>query len=178
MKDSTRKNSGKQDAVSLLEADHRKVEKLFQKFEKSTNKEDKQALVKEVCTELLVHTVIEEEIFYPACKEGGVEESMMDEAQVEHDSAKIMIADLLKHDVESGCFDAKVKVLSEYIKHHVNEEEKPRSGIFAKARGKGVDLEGLGKEIMERKEELMAEGSAMEPSPPRTIDVSAVASAG
>jgi hypothetical protein len=169
----SKSSTKKEDAVSLLEADHRKVEKLFQRFEKAPD-DEKEALVKQVCTELMVHTAIEEEIFYPACREHGVDEDTMDEAQVEHDSAKIMIADLLSRPVGSDFYDAKVRVLSEYIKHHVQEEEKPRTGIFAKARGKGLDLDAVGKQIKERKESLMSEAEDMEPSPPRTIDVSAI----
>jgi hemerythrin HHE cation binding domain-containing protein len=166
-------SAAREDAVTLLKADHRKVETLFKQFEKAPDGR-KEELVRQICAELIVHTAIEEEIFYPACREQGVDEDDMDEAQVEHDSAKIMIADLLSKGAKSDCYDAKVKVLSEYIKHHVLEEEKPRTGIFAKARGKGLDLDAVGAQIKERKESLMSQKEAIEPPSPRTIDVSAV----
>src|ERR1700741_3859047 len=96
----SKSSAKKEDAVSLLEADHRKVEQLVQLLEKAPD-DEKEALVKQVCTELMVHTAVEEEIFYPACREHGVDEDTMDEAQVEHDSAKIVIADLLSKPVGS-----------------------------------------------------------------------------
>ena len=110
------------DAIALLKADHRKVEDLFEKFEAAKGAERKEALAKEICTELMVHATIEEEIFYPACK-GDVEEDLMNEAYVEHDGAKVMIAELLGSNPDSEFYDAKMKVLSEEIKHHVKEEE-------------------------------------------------------
>jgi hypothetical protein len=162
------------DAVSLLMADHRKVEKLFKKSEKASGRE-KEALVKQICAELIVHTTLEEDIFYPACREQGVEEDAMDEAQVEHDGAKFLIADLLNQSAASDCYDAKVTVLTEYIKHHVQEEEKPRSGIFAKARAKGLDLDAIGAQLQERKESLMADPEDLPAPTPKTIGLSALA---
>ncbi|MEJ1970506.1 MAG: hemerythrin domain-containing protein [Rhizomicrobium sp.] len=121
-----------QDAIALLKADHRKVEGLFAKFEKAKDSRTKQALAQEICTELTVHTIIEEEIFYPAC-EGAVEEDLHDEAYVEHDGAKVLVAELAQGGPDDEFYDAKMTVLSEQIKHHVKEEEKPGDGYFAQA---------------------------------------------
>jgi hypothetical protein len=146
--------SKKQDAIALLKADHRKVEDLFEKYESARSK--KADIAKQICMELTVHTIIEEEIFYPACREAGVESDMMDEANVEHDGAKILIAELENGSPEDDYYDAKVKVLSEEIKHHVKEEEK-RGGIFTEARKADLDLDALGEQLAARKKELMAE---------------------
>jgi hypothetical protein len=148
------------DAIALLKADHRKVEGLFAKFEKARAENVKQDLVEQICTELIVHTMLEEEIFYPACRSEDVEEDMMDEAQVEHDGAKVLIRDLMKEEPDSEMYDAKVKVLSEYIKHHVKEEEKPGSGVFAEAKKQDVDMQALGEQMAARKKELMADSEA------------------
>jgi hemerythrin superfamily protein len=156
-----------QDAVALLKADHRKVEGLFKKAEKAKGGA-KEKLVAQICNELIIHTLLEEEIFYPACRGEDVEEDMMDEAQVEHDGAKVLINDLMEAGSDSPMYDAKVQVLSEYIKHHVKEEEKPRSGVFAEAKRKGVDVQALGAELKARKMELMQEaenGSLPRPEP-------------
>jgi hypothetical protein len=138
----------------MLKADHRKVEDLFEKYEKSRSK--KAELARQICMELIIHTMLEEEIFYPACREAGVEEDMMDEANVEHDGAKVLIAELEAGSPDDDYYDAKVKVLSEEIKHHVKEEEQ-KDGVFAQAKSKGVDLAGLGEQMKARKKELMAE---------------------
>ncbi|MES2253827.1 MAG: hemerythrin domain-containing protein [Pseudomonadota bacterium] len=146
----------KPDAVALLKADHRKVEDLFEKFEKAKSDSVKKSLVQEICTELSVHTSIEEEIFYPACT-GKIEEDLVKEAYVEHDGAKVMIAELLASEPGDDFYDAKVKVLSEEIKHHVKEEEARSEGMFAKAREAGLDMDALGDEMAARKTELLAE---------------------
>jgi hypothetical protein len=142
------------DAVELLKNDHRKVEQLFQQYEGASDGEQKQQIAHQVCQELIVHTLLEEEIFYAQCRENDVEDDMLDEAQVEHDGAKVLITELLTLSPDSEYYDAKVKVLSEYIKHHVQEEEKD-DGIFAKAEETDMDMEEIGKEIQERKQELM-----------------------
>ena len=111
----------KPDAIALLKADHRKVEDLFEKFEKARDAPRKKALAQEICTELCVHATIEEEIFYPACK-GKVEEDLLQESYVEHDGAKVMIAELLASSPDDEFYDAKMTVLSEEIKHHVRAE--------------------------------------------------------
>ena len=142
------------DAIALLKADHRKVEDLFAKFEKASSGDRKRALAEEICLELTVHAQIEEEIFYPAC-EGAVEEDLLKEAYVEHDAAKLLIAE-----IESGngsgdeYFDAKVKVLQEEIEHHVQEEERRMEGLFAQARKAGLDMDALGDQLAARKLEL------------------------
>ena len=146
----------KPDAVALLKADHRKVEELFEKFEKARSDSVKKSLVEEICTELSVHTVIEEEIFYPACT-GKIEEDLVKEAYVEHDGAKVMISELLSSNPGDEFYDAKVKVLSEEIKHHVKEEEHRVDGMFAQARDAGLDMDALGEQMAARKKELLAE---------------------
>jgi uncharacterized protein (UPF0335 family) len=161
---------GGQDAVALLKADHRKVEGLFKRAEKAKGGA-KQALVEQICQELIIHTTLEEEIFYPACRSEDVEADKMDEAQVEHDGAKVLINELLDSGLGSSMYDAKVKVLSEYIKHHVKEEEQPRKGVFAEAKRKGVDVMALGSEMKARKKELMqlAESGGLPRPEPKSI---------
>ena len=146
----------KPDAIALLKADHRKVEDLFEKFEKAKSDSVKKSLVQEICTELSAHTAIEEEIFYPACTR-KIDEDLVKEAYVEHDGAKVMIAELIASEPGDDFYDAKVKVLSEEIKHHVKEEEARSEGMFAQARDVGLDMEALGEEMAARKEVLLAE---------------------
>ena len=146
--------AAKKDAIALLKADHRKVEELFEQYESARSK--KADIAKKICMELTIHTMIEEEIFYPACREAGVESDMMDEANVEHDGAKTLIAELKAGAPGDEFYDAKVKVLSEEIKHHVKEEEQ-RGGIFSGAREADLDLEALGEQMAARKRELMAQ---------------------
>jgi hypothetical protein len=141
------------DAIALLKEDHRKVEELFEQFAKARGESRKEILVKKICMELMVHTMIEEEIFYPSLR-GKVEDDVLDEAHVEHDGAKILIAELIGSEPDASFYDAKVTVLKEDIKHHVREEEKPSEGMFAQARAADVDLNELGDRLRERKEEL------------------------
>lgn len=148
-------NGDSLNAIELLKADHRAVEELFEKYEDTDGKVAKKKIADKICMELSVHAQIEEEIFYTACK-GEVEEDMLDEAQVEHDGAKMLIAELMAGSPDDDFYDAKVKVLSEEIKHHVKEEEM-RDGIFAQAKKAGLDLEALGEEMAARKAELMKE---------------------
>ena len=155
-----------EDAVVLLKADHRKVDGLFKKAEKAKGSA-KEKLVEQICSELIIHTMLEEEIFYPACRGDNVEEDKLDEAQVEHDGAKVLIADLMQASADSPMYDAKVMVLSEYIKHHVKEEEQPRKGLFAEAKRKGVDVKALGAEMKARKAELMQQAKAGKLPPPQ-----------
>lgn len=159
--------SGKLDAIALLKADHRKVEELFEKFESATGAERRKALALQICTELSVHATIEEEIFYPACK-GEVEENLLSESYVEHDGAKVMIAELVAGSPDDEFYDAKMTVLSEEIKHHVKEEEKPGEGVFAQARGSGLDMDALGERMKARKEQLLAKFEAEGLPPPTT----------
>jgi hypothetical protein len=155
------------DAIALLKADHRKVEDLFEKALKARDSDRKQELVKQICTELCIHTMIEEEIFYPACT-GEAEADKIDEAYVEHDGAKVIISELLNSGPDNEFYDAKVKVLSEEIKHHVKEEEKRGEGLFAQAKAAGLDMEGLGERLKIRKEELMEEFKSGNLPPPQT----------
>jgi hypothetical protein len=147
--------ASKSDAIALLKADHRKVEELFEKFERARGDDRKASLVREICTELMVHATIEEEIFYPACKEKIADEDLLDEAYVEHDGAKVLIAELQASEPDAEFYDAKVKVLSELIKHHVKEEEKRSEGLFAEAREAGLDVDALGARLAERKKTLL-----------------------
>ncbi len=153
------------DAISLLKADHRKVEGLFERYEKSKNRTVKAKLAREICLELSVHTTIEEELFYPAIK-STVEDEIYHEAYVEHDGAKVLIAEILTGAPDDDFYDAKVKVLSEMIKHHVKEEEQ-RGGMFAQAKDDGdVDLAELGAAMAARKKALVAQmKSAGVPTP-------------
>ena len=142
------------DAVALLKADHRAVEELFEKFENASGDGRKREIAEKICMELTIHAQIEEEIFYPAC-EGKVEEDMLKEAYVEHDGAKVLIAEIEKGGPDDEYYDAKVKVLSEQIEHHVQEEEQRMEGIFAQARKAGLDMDALGEQLAARKSELM-----------------------
>jgi hemerythrin superfamily protein len=155
------------DAIALLKADHRKVEDLFTKALKARDTARKQALVTQICTELTIHAMIEEEIFYPACT-GQTEDNIIDEAYVEHDGAKVLISELCNSDPTSEFYDAKVKVLFEDIKHHVKEEEKAKVGIFAQARAAGLDLLDLGQRLMVRKQELTEQLEGGDLPPPET----------
>ena len=157
----------KQDAIALLKADHRKVEELFEKFEKARDADRKKALAAEICMELSIHATIEEEIFYPACK-GKVEDDLMGESYVEHDGAKVMIAELLAGSPDDEFYDAKMTVLSEEIKHHVKEEEKPGDGVMAQARAAGLDMDALGEKLMARKQQLTKKFEAEGLPPPTT----------
>ena len=144
------------DAVALLKEDHRMVEDLFAQFEKAADDGRKQKLALQICKELTVHAQIEEEIFYPAC-EGKVEEDLLKEAYVEHDGAKVLIAEIEAGGPDDEYYDAKVKVLQEQIEHHVEEEEKRMEGLFSQARKAGLDMDALGQQLRERKQELLGE---------------------
>jgi hemerythrin HHE cation binding domain-containing protein len=158
------------DAIALLKADHRKVEDLFEKYEHARGK--KADIAKQICMELTIHTMVEEEIFYPACRKAGVESDRMDEANVEHDGAKALIAELEAGSPGDAYYDAKVKVLSEEIKHHVKEEEK-RGGIFTQAKEKKLDLEALGEAMAARKKQLQAAFAENGLPPPMTVTMKA-----
>jgi hypothetical protein len=141
-------------AIQLLKQDHRTVEDLFEEFEEAKRAADKRSIAREICMELTIHAMIEEEIFYPAVKD-VVDEEIYGEAHVEHDGAKVLIAEIMASDPSDEFFDARVKVLSEMIKHHVKEEEQ-REGMFAqvKSKGKRLDLDDLAERLETRKEDL------------------------
>lgn len=158
------------DGLQLLAADHRKVEELFAQFEKASGTSAKEKLVRQICMELKVHAQIEEEIYYPAVR-GKVEDADLDEAYVEHDSAKLLINELEAAAPDESFYDAKVKVLSELIEHHVEEEEKQRDNLFQQTRAADVDLVALGARLAARKAELIgkAEGEGLPPAEPATL---------
>ena len=145
----------KNDAIVLLTDDHKKVKDLFEKFEKLSDrsKVNKKKIADQICLELTVHAQVEEEIFYPAVRDPIKDDDLMDEAVVEHASAKELIAQISEMDPGDDLYDAKVKVLSEQIEHHVEEEE---GEMFPKVRKSKVDLVALGEEMAARKEQLMA----------------------
>ena len=148
----------KRDAVALLKEDHKLVQKLFKDFEKLKQQENdteaKMQLVTVICNELKIHTQIEEEIFYPAVRDAIDDDDLMDEAKVEHDSAKQTIEELESMQPADDLFDAKVTVLGEYVNHHVEEEQQ---NMFPKAKRAQLDLKSLGSELATRKQELKAE---------------------
>lgn len=154
-KKKTAKNRAPQDAIALLKADHRQVSEWFEQFESSRSDDKKQKLAQQICQALKVHAEIEEEIFYPAFLQATQDKDMHHEAEVEHDGAKKLIAEIEASGPDDDFYDAKVKVLSEYIKHHVKEEEQ-RGGMFAEARDSDMDLDVLGEQLAARKSELMA----------------------
>ncbi|WP_310541348.1 hemerythrin domain-containing protein [Phenylobacterium sp.] len=142
-------------AISLLKKDHREVDAMFDEYEQLEEDAEKLALFNKIALALKVHTQIEEEIFYPE-ERGDVEDDLMDEAYVEHDSAKKLIAEIEAMKPSDQFYDAKVKVLGEYIKHHVKEEEEP-GGMFSQAKKGDEDLDAMGERMAARKEVLMAE---------------------
>ncbi len=147
------------DALSLLSADHQAVEEMFQDYASLCADDDPDATAKQdladlICAELSVHAQIEEEIFYPALRQLLDEEALLDEAEVEHASTRELIAQLQVMEVDDDLFDAKVTVLGEYIRHHIEEEQ---SELFVEARRAKVDLDDLGQQLRERRQELRAE---------------------
>jgi hemerythrin superfamily protein len=157
------------DAIAMLKADHRKVEEIFAQFEKATSKSRKQQLAEQACLELKVHTAIEEEVFYPACR-GRIEEDLLDEAYVEHDAAKLLINEIEVGGPGDDFYDAKVKVLSEMIEHHVKEEEMRSEGMFSQARAAGLDMDRLADQMRARKATAMEEFQAGKPAETRTLE--------
>ena len=146
------------DAIAMLKADHEKVRDLFKQFEELMEEEgsekQKEALARQVCNELKLHTQLEEEIFYPAVRAAIDDDDLMDEAAVEHEGAKELIEQIESMRAGDDLYDAKVVVLSEQIDHHATEEE---DEMFPKVKKAKVDIAALGMEMMERKRALMAE---------------------
>jgi hemerythrin superfamily protein len=142
-----------QEATRLLRADHKHVNELFEQFESSRSATKKQSLALEICQELTIHAQIEEEIFYPAVQTALKDKTLVPEAKVEHETLKFLIAQIQNESPDSELYDAKVKVLSEYVKHHVKEEQ---NEIFPKVKESKLDLIELGAQMMARKEELQA----------------------
>ncbi|GGD91379.1 hypothetical protein GCM10011515_08790 [Tsuneonella deserti] len=162
------------DAIALLKNDHREVEDLFANFEKASGSDRKWKLAEQICNELKIHTILEEEIFYPATKE-AVEEDLYKEAFVEHDAAKVLINDIMESGGEGEFFESKVGVLQEEIEHHVKEEEQRGEGYFAQVRGSDIDLVALRDQMLARKEELKAqvEAGGLPPAELTTVDADA-----
>jgi hemerythrin superfamily protein len=151
--------SASTDAIEMLTADHKEVKALFKQYDELVESEGdddaKQALAEEICQKLTVHATIEEELFYPAAREAlGDDEDLVDEADVEHSTAKDLIAQLEASGPEDALYDAKVKVLGEYIEHHVKEEE---GEMFPKVKKGKLDSAAIGLEMADRKAELMSE---------------------
>ena len=158
MRSPSKSQAKQQDAIKLLMTDHDEVETLFKQFQKAKNDGASKAdIVEQICKALTVHAEIEEEIFYPATRDALAEkgEDLLDEAEVEHASIKSLVEQLQDADPDDELFDAKVKVLCEYVNHHVKEEE---GEMFPRIKKTGLDLEELGAELMELKQELMGEG--------------------
>lgn len=147
----------KQDAITLLTEDHNEVKKLFKQYEKLCKKDDtegKEALAIQICQALTLHAQLEEEIFYPVVRDAIDEDDLMNQAIVEHTSAKELIAQIQSMQVTDPMYDAVVTVLGEYINHHVEEEQ---NEIFPKAKKAKMDLEEIGTEMVERKKVLLEE---------------------
>ncbi len=146
------------DAIKLLTSDHAEVHALFVDFGKlckaGADGEDRGAIAEQICMLLTVHATIEEEIFYPAARDAGVEVALLDEAEVEHAGVKALIAEIEVMDADDTLYDAKVKVLGEYVDHHVKEEQ---DEMFPKCRAAKMDLKALGSELAKRKVVLLAE---------------------
>ena len=149
-------------AIKLLKQDHRQVEGWFDEYEQLGGDREKLELFQQIALALKVHVQIEEEIFYPE-ERGEVEDDLLDEAYVEHQSARQMIAEIEAMQPSDEFYDAKVKVLGEYVKHHVKEEEQP-GGIMAQAKKGDEDLDAMGERLKARKEELMAKLGGKKPS--------------
>jgi hemerythrin superfamily protein len=147
-----------QDAVSLLSSDHAEVKQMFEEYrqlvEGNASDDRRGELAGQICSALTVHAEIEEDIFYPALRESLEDELLLDQAEVEHASARDLIEQIESMDPDDELFDAKVLVLGEYVEHHVQEEE---NEIFPQAEKSGLDLDEIGAELAERKRELMAE---------------------
>jgi hemerythrin superfamily protein len=153
------------DAIALLKADHRQVEEWFAQYEKARDDHRKQKLATQICDALEVHTTIEDEIFYPAFLAATKDKDLHHEAEIEHEAARKLIAEIEASSPEDDYFDSKVKVLSEMIKHHVKEEEQP-GGMFAEARKSDMDLDELGVQLAARKAELEGEVDDSDGTPP------------
>lgn len=147
------------DALQMLADDHRKVEQLFEKYENARGAAAQQKLVQQICEELTIHAMVEEQVFYPAIRE-TVDSDMLDEAQVEHDSAKALIISLHQADPGDEYYEAKVSVLKEQVEHHVYEEERQRGSIFSQVRKADIDLGALGAEMAALKQQLQEQAKA------------------
>lgn len=146
-----RASSRKPDALRMLKDDHQRVQTLFERFERARGADQKEKLAETICGELTVHAQLEEEIFYPAVREAIDDDDLMNEAEVEHTSAKELIAQIEASSPSDDKYDAMVTVLGEYVRHHVKEEEQE---MFKKVRQTDLDLAELAQRLKERKESL------------------------
>jgi len=160
----TTRASSSTDAIALLRADHKRVSELFGQYESTRSAARKKTLVATICQELSIHAQIEEEIFYPAVKAALKDKELVPEAQVEHASLKDLIAQVKDNEPDGEMFDAKIKVMSEYVKHHVKEEQ---NEMFVRARKTRLDMAQLGEQLAARKQELMDDPSQLEAAPAR-----------
>jgi hemerythrin superfamily protein len=144
--------------ITLLKRDHREVEEMFDDFKELNDSAAKGRLAQKICLALTVHTEIEEEIFYPAARKATGDDDLLDEALVEHAGAKHLIAEIEKMRPGDDLFDAKVTVLGEQIKHHVEEEEEE---LFPEIEDSKMDVATVGKQMAARKKELMAHSGMM-----------------
>lgn len=147
------------DALQLLADDHRAVEALFEKYENARGASAQAKIVRQICEELTIHTLIEEQVFYPAVR-GVIEDDMLDEAQVEHDSAKALILSLQQSEPGDEYYEAKVSVLKEQVEHHVYEEERQRGSMFARVRKADLDLAAIGAEMAQLKKQLQEQAKS------------------
>jgi len=147
----SQKNTTHQNAITLLEEDHKVVNALFKQYEKATSNSDKKEVVAKICSELSIHAKVEEEIFYPKVKAALKDSELIPEATVEHASLKSLIEQVEDKEPDGEIFDAKITVLSEYVKHHVKEEE---GEMFPKAEKTKLDMYEIGVQILKRKEQL------------------------
>ena len=158
----TARGASSPDAIALLRADHKRVSDLFAQYETTRSAARKKTLVATICQELTIHAQVEEEIFYPAVKAALRDKELVPEAQVEHQSLKDLIAQVKDKEPDGEMFDAKIKVMSEYVKHHVKEEQ---NEMFVRAKKTRLDLQQLGEQLAARKQELMDDPSQLEGSP-------------
>ncbi len=149
----TREDKNFKDAIALLKADHKSVDELFTQYEKSKSNNRKKQIVAQICKELTIHAQVEEEIFYPAVQNALKDHELVPEAYIEHGSLKVLIKALKGVEPNGDMYDAKVKVMSEYVKHHVKEEEKE---MFPEAKTTSLDMLELGEQIDKRKKQLAA----------------------
>jgi Hemerythrin HHE cation binding domain len=152
--------------LTILREDHKKVQKLFKEFEKAKQESEKEHIVRTACQELTVHAQLEEEIFYPAVRAAIKDVELLDEAEVEHASAKQLISELEAMSPGDELFDAKFTVLGEYVNHHIKEEQ---GEMFPKIEKTDLDLKELGSQLTERKEQLLGSGEEEFGTPRRRI---------
>lgn len=148
------------DAISILREDHRRIDELFRQFDKARANTLRGELAQRICAELLVHARVEEEIFYPALREAMDADALMDEADVEHEAAERLIEEIMRMRPGDGHYCARVKVLGDYVRHHVQQEQ---NRMFSKAREARLDMRALGEQIMERKKALLQTAFADQP---------------